>query len=140
MKRISPCSDWLPSGHDWSLLPLKDFSVCFHNGSAICYFIANMNHKNLCSEENRKTHCAQTASSLSFSSVLVRSEHSRQSVERRTRSVVTRADKGTFVSRAFRSTDYEGETARSLHRWRHVMETRVKQHPTVTQYYELRLA
>ena len=57
----------------------------------------------------------KTASSLSFSSVLVRSVHSRQSIERRTRSVVARADKGTFVSRAFRSTDYEGETAGSLH-------------------------
>ena len=29
-KRILPCSDWLPSGQDGSLLPARDFSVCSH--------------------------------------------------------------------------------------------------------------
>ena len=115
MERILPSSDWLLSGQDGSLLPAQDFSVCFHKWisnviSSLIWIIRIYFRRKIVKHTVHRLRAVSL-----FLQLLVRSVHSRQSVERRTRSVVARADKGTFVSRAFRSTDYEGETARSLH-------------------------
>ena len=143
MKRILPSSDWLLSGQDGSLLPAQYFSVCFHKWisnviSSLIWIIRIYFRRKIVKHTVHRLRAASL-----FLQLLVRSVHSRQSVERRTRSVVTEGGKAlSCLARFARQTKkerllvvYTGIYVENSSICVHVMETRVKQHPTVTQYY-----
>ena len=108
MKRILPSSDWLLSGQDGSLLPAQDFSVCFHKWisnvmSSLIWIIRIYFRRKIVKHTIHRLRAASL-----FLQLLVRSVHSRQSVERRTRSVVTEGGKAlSCLTRFARQTKKE---------------------------------